>query len=113
MRVYIAGPYTAKTKEERDQNVRLAEEVGKRVASAGYIPFIPHKMTHGWDEDPRFGEGEEARKFFMNICLAWLGLCDAILVLPGYENSRGTLEEINYAKAHGIKILYSLELLGA
>jgi hypothetical protein len=102
--VYIAGPYTASTQEEIDGNVRYADLVGRTVASMGFIPFVPHKMTQGWENDKRFFYDD-----FMGICLEWLKKCDAILY---YAPSPGADRELEFAKENGIAVFFSIKELG-
>jgi nucleoside 2-deoxyribosyltransferase len=101
--VYVAGPYSAPTKEERQKNVKKAEEAGKMLLTLGYVPIIPHKITSHWDEDERFldfGSSDWLERF----CFPLLDLCDRVYMVEGWQESKGALAEYGYALAKDKKI---------
>ena len=104
--VYVAGPYSAASRTERDGNIARADEAGRELLSRGYIPFVPHKMTANWEDDDRFGEGD-----FMQMDLEWLARCDAILMVAGWKDSKGARIERAWAEGHGLPIWYSIEVV--
>ena len=107
LRVYIAGPYTASTPTGVDRNILVAREAMAALLRRGHTPFCPHAMTARFERD--FADiGEEE---YLRIDLEWLDLCDAILLLPGWETSNGTLGEIERAQMLGLKICYGLDEL--
>ena len=97
MRVYIAGPYTpADGKEEtRFENIRLASETGKLLLRLGHTPFCPHTMTAGWEDQCAYDD-------FLRMDLEWLRACDAIVMLPGWQSSRGARREYEEARRQGL-----------
>jgi len=48
------------------------------------------------------------KKQFYTYSLSWLEVSDCMLVLNGYESSRGTLKEIEFAKELGIPVYYDI-----
>lgn len=99
-RIYIAGPY----RDQRGawyirENMRRAEGVGTMVGELGGVPVIPHLMWALWDG-----------RFPDEVFLAWgrsmLTACDAVCVLPHYENSSGTRGEIELAHERRIPVYY-------
>jgi len=42
---YVAGKYTAPTREEVQANIDAAEAVGKRMLNQGITPLIPHRIS--------------------------------------------------------------------
>ena len=48
---------------------------------------------------------------FYEYSLTWLEVSDIIFLVPGWEDSKGTLKEIEIAKKLGIKIATNLEEL--
>lgn len=90
MKVYIAGPITGNP----DYLVhfhRAAEEFKNK----GHIVLNPTILPAGleWEE-------------YMIITLRMVGVSDKILMLKGWEKSRGACEEHDLAKHLGIKIEY-------
>lgn len=105
--IYIAGPYTALTKEWIEVNILKAEEVGQQVLERGHIPIIPHKITGMWHEHRRFRDW--AHKDWMEkFCLPLLSRCDAMLLMDNWRVSRGTRFEKLFAEEKGIEIFYSI-----
>lgn len=43
---------------------------------------------------------------YMTVCMALLSLCDSIYMLKGYEQSKGAMQELEYAKEHWYKVVY-------
>lgn len=101
MRVYIAGPYTAATIEERNANIDRAREVMADLMRMGHTPFCPHTMTAGMEEThPEFSHGD-----YMRLDIDWLRLCDAVVLLDGWDMSEGALIEYEKAQALSIPIV--------
>lgn len=107
MRIYIAGPYTAPTTEERDKNISVAEDAMYRILKAGHEPLCPHSHTKCWEEKHPDLDYED----YMRLSFAWLEQADCVFFLPGWEKSKGTLREREFAKEHHIPRYYTLEEL--
>ena len=102
---YICGSYTAGSPQGVLHNVRLAAIAAGRLASHGTLPICPHV------QDTHFGSWDEAmRKCRMAIC-AMDATQDALVVLPGWERSRGSREEVELAKAIGLPVVTIHEAL--
>lgn len=90
--VYVAGPYSAPTQWEVEQNVRRAEACGAEVVRLGAYPVIPHCNTRGW-----FTELQPAAWWYLTT-EALLLRCDALVVCcDDYSWSVGTLAEVEAA----------------
>jgi hypothetical protein len=103
-RVYVAGAYSADDVLKVFGNMRKGIDAAVEVLKKGYAPFCP------W-LDYQFNlvaEGITLQEFY-NYTLAWLEASDAVLVVPGWENSFGTKNEIARAKELGIPVFYSVE----
>lgn len=85
--IYIAGPYTAKTNWEIQQNINRAMEAGKLVAEMGAMPLIPHSNT------PLVFWGMKDPQFWYDGTMELLRRSDAILLIEGWENSKGAQNE--------------------
>ena len=90
MLIYIAGPLSAPTEEQRLANVYRAIDAGLAVYRKGHIPFIPH-LSH-----------------WVAIDDAWLRECDALLYLG---SSRGADIELQRAIDLGLDIYFTLEAI--
>ena len=93
MKVYIAGPITGH--EGYEEKFRGAEE---ELSSAGHSVMNPARLG-SW---PEFGWED-----YMRVTLEMLAVCDAVLLLPGWEGSRGARLEKKSAQKRGKKIFYS------
>ena len=96
---YIAGPYRASTPHGILQNVRKAEAVAIKYWQKGYAVICPHKNSALFD-------GLLPDEVWLEGYLAILARCDVCVMLPGWENSEGARKEHDFARAHGIEIVY-------
>ena len=107
-RIYVAGPYSAGNVMDVLRNIRWGIEVSTKVLLAGFAPFCPWLDYH-------FVLADHSEKLvvidFYKYSLAWLEVSDAMLVLYGWQKSKGTLAEIERAKALNIPIYYDLSTL--
>src|SRR3990167_4257601 len=78
--IYVAGPYSAPTKEGIEANIRKAEAVAQSLWKRGVAVICPHLNTAHFEiegvtwEDYLDGDEE------MILC------CDGVLMLEGWEN---------------------------
>lgn len=100
-RIYIAGPLNAGAVEYL-RNVSRMIQVGISVRRVGYAVFVPALDLLMGIVDGAFSYNDYAENN-----LAWLEVSDAVLVLPGYEESKGTLAEIKRASELGIPVIFS------
>ena len=107
-KVYVAGPYSADNVLDVLKNIGRGQKACVELFKRGYAPFCPwHDKTYVID-DPDF---DFTVQQFYDYSMAWLEASDAVLVLEGYERSKGTLKEIERAKELGIQVFYSIETL--
>lgn len=97
VRVYVAGPISdhgnVKDPEAILKNVNRAILAADVLFDAGFIPFVPH-LSYYWNErHPKIIEEWMAYDFH------WLNQCHVLFALSG--QSRGTLEEVIFAKYTG------------
>ncbi len=83
---YIAGPYNAPTHWEIEANIWRAREAGARVVRCGAFPVVPHQNTAHYG-----GLADEA--FFYAGTMALLEMCHGILLIDGWERSKGARGE--------------------
>ena len=110
-RIYVAGAYSDNNVMGVLNNMRKGLILSTRAFLAGYAVFSPwldyQFVFQCNDEDIKNLKVEN----FYKYSIAWLDVSDAMLLVPGWEDSYGTKKEIEYAEAHGIPIFYSLEEL--
>lgn len=102
--IYVAGPYSAATLEERQLNISAAKHVGKLVARLGYMPVIPHCNTAGFELITPDITGQ----FWLDGTKELMLRCDGVVLFDGWQQSAGTLIEKDAADKAGIPVFYSL-----
>lgn len=103
--VYVAGPYRGPNRAAIELNIQAARHVGKLCCVKGWSPIIPHANTGHLDETLP-GTPDE---FWLESTLELLRRADAVVLVPGWENSSGTLAEIAEAQLRGIPVYRSLQ----
>ncbi len=86
--VYIAGRFSAPTREGVEINILHATGVGLTVAKLGAMPVIPHANT----AHPAF-ENVQPYQFWIDGTLELARRCDAMLMVYGWEQSKGAVAE--------------------
>lgn len=105
--IYLACPYTSPDPEVRQTRVEVASVVAAGLAIAGKAVYSP--ITHGHPMSQHLPGGLlKDHDFWMGQCLPILAAADELWLLPmeGWTESRGVLEEIQFAREHSIPIKY-------
>jgi len=98
MLIYVAGRYTYGDKEENLQAARKA--VGELI-NAGLIPICPITMyAHLEDRCPY--------DTLLDIDLQLLDICDCLLLLPNWKESKGACRERLHAIENNIPVFESV-----
>lgn len=80
--VYISGPITGV------RNYWKAFEAAEdELTAIGCVPLSPSRLPGGL-----------TRAQYMQICMAMIDSADAVLALPGWENSLGATIEVRYCQ---------------
>ena len=105
LRIYIAGPYSASTDEQRRNNVNAAKDAGIFLVQRGHYPFIPH-LTHYVDERTIEIGTVLTWEDYIRWDLEWLKMCEAFLYMG---NSPGANIELKAAQEQGLPIYYTVD----
>lgn len=105
--VYVAGPYRGPDAWIIENNIRRAEELAFEVWASNLYAICPHANT-------RHYQGALPDAVWLEGDLEILARCDAVLLVPGWRESSGTLAEVDHANTLGIPVYERLaELLAA
>lgn len=95
-RIYIAGPMTGLPNYNRDAFWEMAEQ----LTDLGFEPVHTADLPDGW-----------AWERYMGYSLSKLETCDAVILLDGWQESRGVAIEIKRAKELDMPIYTTVERL--
>ena len=101
--VYVAGPIS---KGDVQENIRRGIEAGLHLLKAGYAPMIPHLSCYA---QPDALLGTTAYEWWLELDLAFIEVCDAVIRLPG--ESAGADRETAYAETVGVPVFLDLDAL--
>ena len=111
--IYIAGPFTAPTPDRIRDNIRRAATLGHEVRRLGAYPFVPHLIGAPYvlgasaiDLPDLFGYGH-----WIKETLAYMKLCDGVLMTPDWETSNGARGERDDARGRGQPVFLTIEQL--
>jgi hypothetical protein len=103
MIIGVAGPYSASTEEQKQINLDAMNVAAARLLELGHIPLIGVNaalpVLQRADISDRY-------KGIMDISMAVMKACDAILVLA---ESPGASREKELAISRGLPVFYSIE----
>src|SRR2546426_9967057 len=103
--IYIAGPYTADTRERTESNVNRAIDAGILVFRKGHYPYVPH-LTDLVDKRAKDIGSPIAWEEFIAWDRPWIRKADGLLYLAP---SKGADIELQEAKRLGKRISYSID----
>lgn len=99
--IYVAGPFRASTHWGIVNNVRAAEVLALGVWALGAAAICPHLNTANF-------QGALPDEVWIDGTLEMLRRCDAVVLVPGWEKSSGTLGEIAEAKRRQMPVFTGL-----
>ena len=102
---YLASPYTNPDKAVREQRFNLVCEKAAALMRVGKVVFSPIAHSHPIDllfDHPESGE------FWKKQDAPYLEFCSELIVLmiDGWEQSKGLAHEIEVATKRGIPVIY-------
>jgi hypothetical protein len=102
MIIAVAGPYTANTPDERNQNLAKLNSAALAVLQKGHIPLVGlHSALPILDSIPE----QDRYEVVMQISMAVMKACEAILYLGP---SKGADREKNYFEELGLPVFTSV-----
>ena len=107
IRIYVAGAYSSDNVISILDNMRRGMRLSTEVLLKGYAPFVPWFDYH-FQLMLREEEKLSVEDYY-KYGLAWLDVSNAVLVVPGSENSVGTQREIERAKELRMPVFYNLK----
>lgn len=114
-RVYVAGPMSGLP----DLNFPAFHREAARLRAEGFDAVNPAEINGGADELVAMAGMDDLQlaahwRACMRNDIAHLVTCDAIVMLPGWERSRGATLEHHIARSLGIAVVHStLETVAA
>jgi len=108
-RIYLAGTMSDPNCLQFLENLRKGIRVSAELVLLGYHPFSPFidfQFFLALRHDEKI-----TLDMIQAYSMSWLEVSQAVLVLPDYEFSKGTIAEIKRAEELGIPIYYSMEEL--
>jgi hypothetical protein len=100
LKIYIASQYTIGDKES---NVKKSLEVADQILALGFVPYAP-LLSHYWEQS-----SPKDYTVWLDLDFEWIISCDALLRVPG--ESKGADMEVEFAKANGIPVYFSVQEL--
>ena len=114
-KIYLAGRLTPQCLTSVNPaidylfNLRTMFKWAVKVLLAGFDPFCPaadFMYFLNLAEDEHITE-----QMIKRYSKSWLEACDAMLLLPGWKDSAGTLAEIKFCEEHNIPVFETLDEL--
>lgn len=99
MLIYLAGPYSGKNYSEISDNIDTARQIAIKLWEKGHAVITPHLNTAHFEVDCDCDYEDYMRGDLMIIAR-----CDAMVMLPGWKESKGAVRERQYALDLGMPV---------
>lgn len=103
MKIYVAGKLNAGA-VNYIKNVHDMMEVAVKLREMGPAPFVPCL-----DVLLGFMSGNWGYEDYIGCNMPFVEVCDAILMMPSWEDSPGAMREYDEAVIKNVKIYYQIE----
>lgn len=107
LQIYVAGRYRGPTRDAIELNIQAARHIGRLCLEKGWYPQIPCNNTNHFEhllpdvDDQVYIEGT----------LEMMRRCDAVVLIPGWRQSKGAVGEVQEAIRLGMPIFYTIDNL--
>jgi hypothetical protein len=102
--IYLAGKYTEKAPYLTQRNIDLARRYAQEIALLGALPITPHLLLAHF-------EGIQDYSWSSDVTMQLMRRCDAVYMLPKYEQSNGAMAELTEAIRLEMPVFYHLSEL--
>ena len=105
MKIYLAAPYSHKDKSIRLKRVEKINKCASKLMLKGEIVFSPITHSHVIATQEKMPTDFD---FWSKQDYEFIKWCDAIyiLMLPGWDKSKGVLKEIKFAESLNKQVRY-------
>lgn len=100
--IYLAGPYTGKDSQEVMSYCSTAINFASEVVKLGAYPQTSHPLG------VFLQRGVGNAQYWYDATLEQMKRCDAVLMLPNWENSQGAIKELEEADKLDMPIFYNV-----
>ena len=105
--IYISGAITAKTKKDWSLNLLAGRKAAIELCKLRIPYFSPHLSTWEFEQEPDLNH--ITWQDYMDIDYDIISRCSGMLMMYGWENSKGAVLERQFAIDHGIPVFYSIQ----
>ena len=109
--VYVAGKYSDDNVLDVLKNMRKGIKKSAKLFELGYAPFCPWIDYH-YVLSSDAPDAITVQDFY-DYSIEWLKKSDAVLVLQDWEDSHGTVKEVEMARSLGIPIFLSVSAMSS
>ena len=103
MIIGVAGPYSAETEKQRQQNLEVLNQAAARLLEMGHIPLIGVNAALPVVQQSTLENRYEA---IMAISMTVIDKCDALLLI---EESPGANRERDFVFAKGLPVYHNIQ----
>ncbi len=95
--VFLSGKFRAPKPYGIELNCRAAEDVSLEISKIGAVALAPHLLS-------RHFQGSLPDQFWIDGAIELMKRCDAVFMIPGWENSSGSIAERQIALDRGMPV---------
>lgn len=104
--IYVAGPYSAGNVIDVLKNIGRGQQVCAHLFNCGFNPFCPWHDHHFITDNPDCDADVDR---FYEYSIEFLKVSDAVFLVQGWEESKGTKKEIEIARSFEIPIFDEID----